>query len=58
MGVGWLVSVLSDTTVPDLWAVQDRDGPVVRRCVQRRVALAMGRLHRLDHHRLLYRSRR
>lgn len=54
MGVSGLGGVHGHAAVPDIRSVQDGAGRAVRGRVQRALALAVGRLHRVDHHRLLH----
>lgn len=54
MGISGLGSVYGYASVPDLRPVQDGVGRAVSRRVQRVVALAVGRLHRVDHYSLLH----
>lgn len=58
VGVGGLGCLHGDTPVPDLRSVPDRAKCSVGGGVQRSLALAVGGVHRLDHRRVLYWTRR
>lgn len=58
MGVRRLGGLHGDTSVPDLWTIQDRAGRGVSRHIQCTLSLPVGGLHRLGHYRLLDWTRR